>query len=130
MITVEPRRLLESEIEGISDPHERIFAQTALRLGFELYDGGMISLPRGIETKLKKRSTNPDFFIVSPDRKVKLYVEITRGENLGSRKAGQKAVMDQAGYSNNYYQLTGSDITEIADSQTLSAFLQLVQRRS
>lgn len=106
-ITVEPRKLPFEEIQGISNEMERAFALLAFSAGLEIFDGGMITL--GKNSQLKQRSTNPDFLIKGPG--FSYYVEITEGENLGSRKAKQKAVMDAVGLP--YIQLTGSEVTAL-----------------
>lgn len=129
MITLEPRLLLEDEIEGISDKHERLFANTARKMGLTLYDGGMITLPKRGNNRGEKRSTNPDFYIVPPGSTKGYYIEITRGENLGSRKANQKKVMNESGFSDVYFQLTGFDVESIATSRNLVEFLQLLRKR-
>ncbi len=129
MISLQPRPLHENEIEGISDPHERLFAQTAKKMGFKLFDGGMITLPKRDTQKKEKRSTNPDFYIVPQGKSTGYYIEITRGENLGSRKANQKQVMLEAGLGDNYFQLTGSDIEHISGATTVQEFMATLRKR-
>ena len=113
--TVEPRILTEEEILGISDPSEKRFALIAHRAGMEVRDGGMITLSGKKINKQDKRSTNPDFLVNG------VFIEITEGENLGSRKARQKSVMTQTGLP--YLQLTGSQITELSQKKDLQEAL-------
>lgn len=107
--TLEPRALSIEDILGISDPFEKQFALIAHNAGFKIKDGGMITLNGKGTSKRDKRSTNPDFLING------VFIEITKGENLGSRKAGQKRVMEVAGLP--YIQLTGPQIKELSGKE-------------
>lgn len=100
-----PKELSWEEISGISDPHERRFGLMAYESGLSVSDGGFIKLNRKKKNKEDKLSTNPDFLVND------VFVEITSGNNLGSRKAGQKRVMDEAGLP--YVQITGREIDDL-----------------
>ena len=117
--TLEPKTLILEEILGITDPHEKQFALMAYNAGLEVKDGGMITLNGKNVNKQDKRSTNPDFLIHE------VFIEITRGENLSSRKAGQKNVMKQADLP--YIQITGSQIEELSQKpDTQKAIMELL----
>ena len=107
----EPRLLKLEELEGISDPYEKQFALYAHRAGFEVREAGMITLNRVKREKQDKLSTYPDFLVNG------VFVEITKGENLGGRKAGQKRVMEEAGLP--YVQLTGQQVAGLSEKSNL-----------
>lgn len=104
------------DIEGESDPTEKLFAQIAHEQGLILCESGIIKLPGKKENKWDKRSTVPDFLVKKNEEDEGVYVEITVRSEQSAKKNRQRKVMQRAGLSDRYVQLTGEELKEIQEN--------------
>jgi hypothetical protein len=103
------------EVEGSSDPAEKLFGQIALDQGLILVEAEMIKLPGKKENKWDKMSTVPDFLIKENKDDEGIYVEVTmRNEHSGNKNA-QKRVMQAAGLLSRYAQITMQELENIKE---------------
>ena len=114
------------EIDGITDPIENAFAKLAVSQDLIVCDSEMITLKREKRGKNDKRSTSPDFLLKRDPNDLGIYIEVTK-KNLCSRKSRQLNVMQEAGLSNRYVQITHNDILTV-EQNDLDLFEYLVQK--
>jgi hypothetical protein len=102
-----------AEIEGESDPVEKLFGRIALEQGLLLSEAEMVKLPGKKENKWDKKSTVPDFLIKSDEADSGIYVEVTKRNDQSGGKNSQRKVMEEAGLGSRYVQLTGIELEKI-----------------
>lgn len=107
-----------AEVEGESDPVEKLFGRMALEQGLLLCEAEMVKLPGKKENKWDKKSTVPDFLIKSREADAGIYVEVTERNDRSGGKNSQKKVMKEAGLGSRYVQLTGIELEKIKKEGT------------
>ena len=106
------------EVEGVSDPAEKLFGEIALNQGLILGEAEMIKLPGKKENKWDKMSTVPDFTIKEKTDEEEIYVEITMRNKNSGNKNSQRRVMEKAGLGSRYVQLTMLELETIKDNNS------------
>jgi len=115
----------EPEVGGITDPVEKLFARTALKQGLLIYEAEMIKLPGKKKGKWDKKSTIPDFMIKENNLDKGIYVEVTVNNDKSGKKNNQRRVMEEAGLSTRYVQLTMDEIQKtLSDSINLIDYIK------
>jgi hypothetical protein len=94
---------------------ETLFEKEAKAAGFLVKQAKSIRVKEPVKNsngKKPKIVTNPDFFVIDPETKRGVHVEIGNGKGNNGHKAAQMRVIKKAGVEN-YVQLTGHQVLEL-----------------
>lgn len=94
---------------------EKIFIKHAKQAGFIVEKPRVITIAKPVENregKIKKIKTVPDCFIIDPQTRNTMHIEITNGAGQNTHKMAQKRVVEAAGVKN-YTVMTGNQIKEL-----------------
>lgn len=109
---------------------EALFKQAITGSGFTAEDPRVIVSLEAVKDKQgKKRKTKtlPDFYVVDKKSGQGVHVEVTNGSGNNPHKKAQQRVVEAAGVEN-YVQLTGDEVSAIANEENPKKKRQLITK--